>query len=296
MDARYNAAMSMLASFLRRKKWVWVGIASDDVWISLAVVRMGYASSAFAFVYDLAAQRMIADVTLLGPPGAAEVGDDHANLLSRFDFRGNIAIAAAGTELAITGKLGAIELDVTIETGAPSVSANARVGEGLYSFTEKRLLAATRGRVVVGGRSISLDGALGGWDYTNGMMPRHTRWRWAFGMGRDRGGSPIGFNLTQGFVGEAECVAADANRTYPLGEPRIVYDEARPESPWRLLGDGIDLVFTPGGVHAQRTNLGLVRSKFLQPAGLFHGSLRIGGETVEVDRLAGVVEDQDVLW
>ena len=90
MDARYNAAMSMLASFLRRKKWVWVGIASDDVWISLAVVRMGYASSAFAFVYDLAAQRMIADVTLLGPPGAAEVGDDHANLLSRFDFRGNI--------------------------------------------------------------------------------------------------------------------------------------------------------------------------------------------------------------
>lgn len=286
----------MLASFLRRKKWVWVGIAGDDVWISLAVVRMGYASNAFVFVHDLAEQRMLADVTLLGPPGAAEVGDDHAQLLARFDFRGKVSVASTGSELAVRARLGGIELDATIEAQAPSVSANARVGEGLYSFTEKRLLAATRGRVVVDGRSISLDGAFGGWDYTNGMMPRHTRWRWAFGMGRDRGGSAIGFNLTQGFVGEAECVAADASRTHPLGEPRIVYDEARPESRWRLTGDGVDLVFEPGSVHAQRTNLGLVRSRFLQPAGLFRGSLRIGGETVEVDRLAGVVEDQDVLW
>jgi hypothetical protein len=49
-------------------------------------------------------------------------------------------------------------------------------------------------------------------------------------------------------------------------------------------------------VHEQRTNLLLVRSRFLQPAGAFHGTVRIGDRDVELDGVPGVVEDQDVLW
>ena len=283
----------MLVSFRRRKKWVWVGVASDEVWISLAVVRMGYAANAFVFVHDLRG-RFLADVTALGPPGAASVGDDANRIAARFAFGGATVSITQEDELRVIAKLRGIELDATIETSAPQVEANAMVGDGLYSFTQKRCLAPARGRVVANGRSFSLDGARAGWDYTNGLMPRHTRWRWAFGIGRDRGGAEVGFNLTEGFVGKAECVAFAGGAAHPLGEPRITYDT--PEGPWRLLGDGVDLSFAPGGVHAQRTNLLLVRSKFLQPAGLFTGKLRVGTEMVEVEQMAGVVEDQDVLW
>ena len=66
--------------------------------------------------------------------------------------------------------------------------------------------------------------------------------------------------------------------------------------PWRLVGDGIDLAFRPGGVHAQRTNLLVVKSRFVQPVGVFTGTVRVSGRDVQVESLPGVVEDQDVLW
>ena len=35
---------------------------------------------------------------------------------------------------------------------------------------------------------------------------------------------------------------------------------------------------------------------FCQPLGLFSGTLRIHGDTIRVSKLAGVTEDQDILW
>ena len=58
----------------------------------------------------------------------------------------------------------------------------------------------------------------------------------------------------------------------------------------------MDLTFGVGAVHAQHTNLLLVRSRFLQPAGTFSGTMRIDGRDVELDGVPGVVEDQDVIW
>ena len=66
--------------------------------------------------------------------------------------------------------------------------------------------------------------------------------------------------------------------------------------PWRLTADGIDLTFEPGGLHAQSTNLLVVKSRFVQPVGTFTGTVRVGGRDVRVVGLPGVVEDQDVLW
>jgi hypothetical protein len=150
--------------------------------------------------------------------------------------------------------------------------------------------------VVVAGRRFSVDGGLGGYDYTNGAMPRHTRWRWAFAMGRARDGEPIAFNVVEGFVGEAECAAFARGRVLPLHEPRFEFDVRESSAPWKLRADGMDLVFDVGAVHAQHTNLLFVRSRFLQPVGTFRGTIRVGDREVELDGVPGVVEDQDVLW
>ncbi len=115
-------------------------------------------------------------------------------------------------------------------------------------------------------------------------------------MGRTNGGEPIGFNFVEGFVGVAECAAFFGGQVHPLGEPRFDFEPARPERPWTLRADGIDLTFDVGAVHAQNTNLGLVRSRFLQPVGTFRGTIRIGDRHVDLDGVPGVVEDQDVLW
>ena len=75
--------------------------------------------------------------------------------------------------------------------------------------------------------------------------------------------------------------------------------------PWRIVsrapGDDpeaneLDLTFTPGAMHEQCMNLGLIRSRFYQPVGLYRGVMRLGGKEYRLEDVPGVAEDQDVLW
>lgn len=295
------AERGLLARIARRKRWVWFGIGSEEILVSGAVVRTGYAITVFLFAYDLREGRMIVDETVLGPPRTARIGEDpHADGdLARFSFlRSHVALAPTGDALRLTARLRDVDLDASMDfAGAPPpVSAIARLGDGLVNATEKRALAKVSGTAKLAGRSLSLDGALGGYDYTNGLLPRHTKWRWAFGLGRDADGAPVALNFCEGFVGEAECAAFTENDVLPLPEPVFELDASRPGLPWRLTAEGVDLEFVPGAVHAQHTNLLFVRSRFLQPAGVFRGVVRAGGRELRLDALPGVVEDQDVLW
>jgi hypothetical protein len=63
-----------------------------------------------------------------------------------------------------------------------------------------------------------------------------------------------------------------------------------------LSGPDVALTFDVGAIHAQRTNLVLVRSRFVQPVGAFRGTLRVDGADIELDGVPGVVEDQNVVW
>ncbi len=285
----------------RRKRWVYVAMVTGEVWVSVAIVRTGYAATAFAFAYDLHGQRMMLDRTVLGPTPIARVSDDfHApGEIARFAMgKTTLALTRRGSTLDLHVRMRDFEIDAAIEEGSgpPSITAIANLGGGLVNGTEKRALLAVRGRARSGNREMLLDGGTAGYDYTHGLLPRHTKWRWAFGLGKSKAGEPFGLNLVEGFVGEAECAAFFAGAVVPLAEPRFEFDAARPMRQWRLAGEGIDLAFEPGGMHAQNTNLGLVKSRFVQPVGIFTGTVRIGDRDVYVEGLPGVVEDQDVLW
>lgn len=287
----------VLARFARRKRWVYTAIATDEVWIAVAVVRTGYAATAFAFAYDLVGKRMLLDASVLGPAPVARVaGDCHAQgELARFSLgKTRIAMTRGGSVLGLQVRMRDLEIDASIDesAGPPAITAIADLGAGLRSGTEKRGLLPVRGRARCGSRELGLDGGTAGYDYTHGLLPRHTSWRWAFALGRSSGGERFGLNLVQGFVGAAECAAFIGDRLVPLAEPRFAFDAAAPLEPWRITGPAVDLTFTPGAAHADGTNLLLVKSRFIQPVGTFAGT--IAGSTVS--SLPGVVEDQDILW
>lgn len=291
----------------RRKKWVYVAVATDELWLAIAVVRTGYAATAFAFAYDLVGRRMLVEATVIGPALVARVADDfHAQgELARFAMgKTRLTMSRQGTALDVRIRMRDLEVDAALDesSGPPAISAIARLGEGLASATEKRALLSVRGSARCGARSISLDRGTAGYDYTHGLLPRHTKWRWAFALGRTASGEPFAFNVVEGFVGEAECAAFVGDRgdgrcaVVPLAEPRFELDVAAPMKPWAIKGEGIDLRFEPGAVHAQATNLLVVKSRFVQPVGTFSGTIRVAGRDVRVAALPGVVEDQDVLW
>jgi hypothetical protein len=296
-DAR---AAGRLRRAMMRKAWLYGAITTDEVWISFCVVHLGYASNAFVFVYDVARAEMLVDRTAIAAPWQARVADDahRAGPLATFRGRGlSLASSRDGTSLVVSARSAGVDLDARLsaEDAPPAISAIAALGAGRYNTTEKRAPLAVTGHARVGDREVPLDGALGGYDYTCGLLERRTRWRWAFGLGKVEG-EPFAFNLVQGFVGEAECAAFAGGRVTPLSEAVIEVGAPSPEWPWRVSGDGYDLTFQPGGVHAQRTNLGVVRSEFIQPVGTFSGTMRVGERTRTVVGLPGVVEDQDVVW
>jgi len=280
----------------RRKKWFWFAVTTDEIWLSFAIVRTGYAASAFAFAFDLREKRMLVDRTVLGPTLAAKIADgphEEGGPIARFKVGRSKIVVIRERELRIAASLDGLSLAASIDEASapPSVTAIAKLagGDGLLNATEKVALARVRGEAKVAGRAVyDLAKGFAGWDYTHGLMPRHTRWNWAFGLGHAKDGMPFGFNVVEGFVGEAECAMFRDGKVVPIAEPHFGIGE----DTWRLEGDGIDLTFDVGAVHRQDTNLVVVKSRFVQPVGTFRGT--IAG--VEVEGLPGVVEDQDVVW
>jgi Protein of unknown function (DUF2804) len=298
-----GARPSLAARAFRRKRWIYVGIVTADVYIGVAVVRLGYAANAFAYLYDARARKMLADRSAIAPHFRASVDDEAgAGRSARFTSgKSRIVFERRGGVDALDVRMPGLEITATLDatSAPPAVGAIADLGGGSVDATEKRALLAVSGDVRVGDQRVSLDGALGFYDYTHGLLPRETRWRWAFMLGRAKGGERVAVNLVEGFTGEVECAAWVDDEAYPLAEGRFTLDAAKPLDPWRIgTSDGaVDFTLAPGAMHADRTNLGIVRSQFVQPAGVYTGTLRIPGRgELVLDRALGVAEDQHVVW
>jgi hypothetical protein len=287
------------------KRWIYFALATDELFIAAAVVDLGYASNAFAFAFDKASKRMLADVTSLGPPFVGSVGDT-MGAGCRANFR------LGGSQVSLTRSSDAspyrlflsmpdlrLEAAVSAPDSPPPVAAIAELPNGCANATEKRVLLPVVGDAWVAGKRYRLDGGHGGYDYTNGYLARHTAWRWAYAMGHAQSGERVGINLVSGFNGERECAIWVEDEVTGVGEGLFDFDPKNPRAPWRITtADGaVDLDFVPGGLHAEHKDLGLVRSRFIQPVGLYRGTLRVAGrEPIVLDEVLGVAEDQDVLW
>lgn len=303
--ANVRKRVGQVAAFSMRKRWFYFAIATDELWIGAAIVDVGYATQSFAFAAHHG-KGMLADASFLGAP---KVG---ARVGSIVEEGSDAWFRAPGASLAFRRGVGVSAWDVVIDTAdlkvlatidtarAPNpLTAIAKPLGGDATVTSKRALMDVRGTAVIKGERHSLDGGLGGMDYTQGLLPRVTAWRWAFLLGRTTEGTRIALNLVEGFNGQPECGVWLGRDVISVGEGRFTFDRANPLGPWKVTTtDGaVDLEFTPVGAHTEARDLVLVRSEFVQPVGTFRGTIRLPGrEPVEIDGAPGVVEDQSVRW
>ena len=292
------------AGVLRHKRWVYVAMATDRLYVAVAVVKLGYAANAFVYVYDANERRMLTRRSWLGPPTAARVGDTagdgcHARFRAKGAF---IAVERSRrSEYAVLAEVPGVSLHAALDAGGapPAIGAVAEVAPGCFDATEKRALLAVSGSVRIDDEELVLDGGVGGYDFTSGLLARRTLWRWGFALGRLEGGAPFALNVVEGFVGEAECAAWVGKELVGLREGHFVYDRARPEAPWRVTtADGAaDLTMTPGALHEERRDLFVMRSRLIQPCGAWSGTIGLPGRApLRIERALGVTEDQDVTW
>ncbi len=294
-DVDYDKITSRLLRTVREKRWLWYCIVHDPWIVCVAVVRTGYASSAFGFVQRAGDPGFLADESRMGAAGRGLVRRRGGGTEAYFGSSREavVRIDALGTSWSLSARFGRFEIDAECSHSSAPLGVVARVPGGLVNTTEKGIGQVLRGGLRVHGQpDLDLAGGLSGYDFTHGLLGRRTAWRWAFGLGRNYAGQPIGFNVVSGFLGSAECASFGPAGPSLLPEPSFQFDASSYQKPWRIHGEKLDLTAEVGGLHVEKKRLVLIRSDFLQAAATFRGTLDLASDV----RLLGVVEDQDVTW
>lgn len=299
-SARLRGAGGRWRKLLRHKQWQYACVATREVFAGVAIVDLGYAANGFAFAVDLAHGGLLTSESFLGVPGLSAAVDGAS---CRFVGPGaRLRLRRTGGAWAIDVRTRSLSLEGSLDVsrGPPSAAIVMPVRDGLTA-TQKSCLLPSTGQLRAGGRTFDLAGGFGGLDHSSGLLPRETTWRWAFALGRAPDGTPVGFNFSDGLstTPGAENVVWWGDRLVPVGPVEFTLDAERPEEPWRVRsGDGaVDLRFAASGMHREHRDLGVAKSRFVQVAGRYAGTLRTpGGATVAVEDVPGVTEDQFVLW
>lgn len=274
------------------KRWHYVSLACDDVFCAVAIVDLGWASTAFAYVFDRRERRIIAAFSQDGLPGLSANVAAHAGADSCFRFFSS-HVTLGPHALAL--RCGQFALDAQFAGAGPLLLAVGAVDGGSVHATQKSPGMALHGQVRIGARCISLDGGVASIDYSNGLLARQTSWRWACGHSL-----ALGFNLQAGYFGANENALWLDGKIIPLAAARFDFTPDAPMAPWHVCTDDglLDLQFAPEGVRQENKNLLLAASRYMQPIGSFSGWVRAapGSTKVVVKQLAGVTEDHWARW
>ena len=294
------------------KRWQFVTITTDDLTLGLGFVHLGYITQCFLHLSPRTGLLPGAEFLQLGAPGLNFSLSEHSLhglearyqnplLGTRFEIRGS------GCALELTGqdRRSGLKLDARIELPQPADTRTLNVlGQErapTWIATVKSALLPVSGTLQMrDGKPISLDSGLAGLDCTVGFPPRHTRWHWGHALGSacDSTGLQrnLGFNFARGnnLGGQNENALWWDGRIFPL--PAVEFSTGSRASRWKISGPGIALEFSEKTRLANINRLGVVSSNLVQAYGEFSGTIATRGETLALESVAGICEDQDVLW
>ena len=287
---------------LHHKRWQYIGIGSEELFIGLAIVDLGWTCTAFAYLFDRSSRTLLANWRQDGLPGLqCRVGDQPLAGARAF-FRGPRARLnlehGPGDVLNLSVQTPALQIEAQLQLAgaAPMLLAIGRIEEGgLAHATQKSSALTLSGHASAGGRRFELGQSLACIDSSNGLLARDTAWRWACAHGPE-----VGFNLQAGYFGGNENALWLDGQLIPLAAARFEFDASQPLLPWRVsTEDGLlDLVFTPEGARQENRNLGIAASHYVQPVGSFSGWVKPSADAPAqtVSGLLGVTEDHRSRW
>lgn len=274
------------------KRWHYMALSCDELFAAVAIVDLGWTSTAFAYAFDRRARTLVASMARDGLPGMGASVASCAAGASRFRLPGHHIDMSAQ---ALVLRCGAFTIDASCGGAPPVLLACGQVPGGAVHATQKSGGMALRGALRAGGRSYRLDGGVASYDYSNGLLARETHWQWASAHS-----TTVGFNLQAGYFGAQENALWLNGDIIALEAAQFTFDPAAPLAPWQIsTADGLlELHFTPEGARAQERQLLVAASRYVQPIGTFRGTVRASRDSapVAIDKLAGVTEDHFSRW
>lgn len=291
---------------LRKKEWHYTAVTTDRHFVAFAVVQLGYVANVFAYVVDRQKPDVPRTMEALLPLGrglafGASSVDGHTRLEhqgQRIDVRYGLEGFHVELDLDVDGARlrGAFDC-----LAGPSFSLVHALDASRIAYTHKASTYRVTGTLAHGdARILPAEGALGTIDWTRSIANRTTRWKWASLSTHAEDGTPLGLNLSADVYDDAdgdseENVFFDGDRVRPLGGVSFQVPRAPRTMPWHISsrqGSEVDLVFTPYGARGQVLDLGVLKSDFVQPYGVFRGRILDRA----IDGAFGVVENHLSVW
>jgi hypothetical protein len=301
------AAIDMSASGWKRyrlKEWHYLSFTTDEWFVSLGLVQLGYVSNLFSYTIDRVQNKPAVEHGALSPLGRALT-------FAPSSVTGTTSWESRDTKVTIAARQGwDVELDIPLGSERlhgrahidtrDSLAMLHRLGPRRVAYTHKAAGWPASGYLELGAQPIRLDGGLAASDWTRSQASRITEWKWASLNSFLRDGTAIGLNLSAQ-VYEDENGHSVENAFWIDGKVRqlrgVRFDV--PQDPksqrWRIQSidtDEVDIEFEPLGAREEHVNFGLVRTDFVQPYGQFGG--RVCGH--DVTGAFGVVEVHLSVW
>jgi hypothetical protein len=299
---------------MRLKEWVHIALVHNDWYLSMAVVDAKFLVTSWLHLFDRRSHKSFEHVRKL-PPGRFHAP---ANL---WDHSGKIE--ARGYRVLVHNHLERhvhqFQIEVRGERSMPAVSgtlllheepeqtqplvALLPLGTNRPMFTHKSACPAS-GTLEIGGERVEFtsDRNVGLMDYHKAFYPRNTFWRWATFASIGTTGELLGVNLTHNVIEDdtrfnENCIW-HGNSISLVGAARFDIPKDTMQ-PWTIrTEDGaVELELTPQGLRRERVNLGIFRSAYDQPYGLYSGTLVDSrGTKHDVEKAFGLAEDHVAKW
>ena len=280
------------------KRWHYVAMATPALFCAVAIVDLGWTSTAFAYAFDRRKGRLVAAFARDGVPGLSASVAPHAGASSRFRFLSQAIAIEALPQQRYRLQLDCGQFGIDAEFGAPVSPILLAVGQadgGSVHATQKSGGLPLWGTVRCGAHGYSLDGGVASFDYSNGLLGRETEWRWASAHSLE-----LGFNLQAGYFGAQENALWLDGQLHGLARAHFDFNPDNPLAPWHVWTDDdlLDLHFRVEGARREERNLWLAASRYVQPIGAFSGWVRASVQAPKrmVTQLAGVTESHRSRW
>ena len=283
---------------LHHKRWHYVALCTERVFCGVAIVDLGWTSTAFAYAFDRNDGDMLANFSADGRLGRRGRVADHSGGASYFESpKGRITLEPSGAG-NFTLSVACDHLEIDAEFGppnAPLLLAVGTVAGGAVHSTQKSSGMPLSGEVRTWREEYDMAGGVASFDYSNGLLARNTAWRWASAHTLE-----LGFNLQAGYFGANENALWLDGQVHALAPARFLYDAKDSLSTWHIFteDDLLELHFTPEGARRDNRKNLVAASRFLQPVGTFTGWVRSTPDEPKrmVTQMMGVTEEHTSRW
>ena len=289
----------------RNKRWEYWAVMSADHILAITVSDLDYATLHAVYARGPAgsevAQTALQPLGRVTLPPSSGSGPVH---VSTKDLSIDIRPDRGGVDLRVRTPRVIADVRVDRPAGHEALGVVVPWSDRRFQHTVKENTLPAHGTLVVDGHASDLgDDCWATLDHGRGRWPYRVTWNWGSGSGRvgtHAIGVQVGGRWTDSTGSTENALCVDGRLHYVDEDLVWSYDRGRWLQPWRVrspLSDRVDLVFTPGHVRTDRTNLGILANDTHQAFGTWAGHMSDdSGRRIRVDGIRGWAEEVVNRW